>query len=106
MIALEDYEHDLEATVTRWRQEAERCMIESDSSRQGMTDEEVSEFVRRYLPAYNAYLPNLVQHGYGGGGRKTPTLLVRCITLITREIAINCKLQYDVFRLRFDQIDQ
>ncbi|KAJ6932702.1 hypothetical protein NC651_008206 [Populus alba x Populus x berolinensis] len=32
----------------------------------GMTDEEVKDFVSRYLPAYKAYLPTLYAEGPSG----------------------------------------
>ncbi|GKE00964.1 hypothetical protein Tco_1388947 [Tanacetum coccineum] len=41
----------------------------------GMTDEEVRDFVSRYLPAYNAYLPTLYTEGPKGSDSKR-TLIV------------------------------
>ncbi|KAJ0075022.1 hypothetical protein Patl1_34390 [Pistacia atlantica] len=43
--------------VYEWRLQAEIAMREAGNP--GMSDEEVKDFVSRYLPAYNAYLPTL-----------------------------------------------
>ncbi|GMI82055.1 hypothetical protein HRI_001874800 [Hibiscus trionum] len=43
--------------VYQWRLQAEIAMREA--GKPGMTDEEVKDFVSRYLPAYKAYLPTL-----------------------------------------------
>uniref|UniRef100_A0A7N0TRU5 D-glycerate 3-kinase, chloroplastic n=1 Tax=Kalanchoe fedtschenkoi TaxID=63787 RepID=A0A7N0TRU5_KALFE len=50
--------------VYDWRLQAEIAMREAGNA--GMTDEEVKDFVSRYLPAYNAYLPTLYAEGPGG----------------------------------------
>merc|ERR1711924_270098 len=43
--------------IFNWRLQAEKAMIERCG--EGMTDDEVAEFVSRYIPAYKAYLPSL-----------------------------------------------
>lgn len=50
--------------VYQWRLQAEIQMREAGNP--GMTDEEVMDFVSRYLPAYNAYLPTLYTEGPKG----------------------------------------
>ncbi|CAI0396027.1 unnamed protein product [Linum tenue] len=47
--------------VYQWRLQAEIAMREA--GKPGMTDEEVEDFVSRYLPAYKAYLPVLYAEG-------------------------------------------
>lgn len=47
--------------VYKWRLQAEVRMRES--GRLGMTDEQVEDFVSRYMPAYKAYLPGLYANG-------------------------------------------
>ncbi|KAI9160302.1 hypothetical protein LWI28_006966 [Acer negundo] len=47
--------------VYEWRLQAEIAMREN--GKPGMSDEEVKDFVSRYLPAYNAYLPTLYSEG-------------------------------------------
>nr|GEU34169.1 D-glycerate 3-kinase, chloroplastic [Tanacetum cinerariifolium] len=59
--------------VYDWRLQAEIAMREAGNS--GMTDEEVRDFVSRYLPAYNAYLPTLYTEGPKGSDSKR-TLIV------------------------------
>jgi len=56
--------------VFDWRLEAERKMRELCG--QGMSDEQVSDFVQRFMPAYRAYLPNLHSQSQQG----TPKLVV------------------------------
>lgn len=50
--------------VYDWRLQAEIAMREEGKT--GMSDEEVEDFVSRYLPAYNAYLPTLYTEGPSG----------------------------------------
>ncbi|XP_044495223.1 D-glycerate 3-kinase, chloroplastic [Mangifera indica] len=50
--------------VYEWRLQAEIAMREAGNP--GMSDEEVKDFVSRYLPAYNAYLPTLYSEGPNG----------------------------------------
>ncbi|KAF9685239.1 hypothetical protein SADUNF_Sadunf03G0034100 [Salix dunnii] len=50
--------------VYQWRLQAEIAMREDGNP--GMTDEEVKDFVSRYLPAYKAYLPTLYAEGPSG----------------------------------------
>ncbi|KAG0480623.1 hypothetical protein HPP92_011481 [Vanilla planifolia] len=50
--------------VYRWRLQAEVAMRED--GKPGMSDEEVMDFVSRYLPAYKAYLPTLYSEGPQG----------------------------------------
>lgn len=45
--------------VYQWRMEAERKMIAS--GKDGMTEEQVMDFVGRYMPAYQTYLPMLYE---------------------------------------------
>ncbi|KAK4267494.1 hypothetical protein QN277_024267 [Acacia crassicarpa] len=50
--------------VYQWRLQAEIAMREA--GKPGMSDEEVRDFVSRYLPAYHAYLPTLYSEGPNG----------------------------------------
>ncbi|XP_010472943.1 PREDICTED: D-glycerate 3-kinase, chloroplastic isoform X2 [Camelina sativa] len=50
--------------VYRWRLQAEIAMRQAGKA--GMSDEEVNDFVSRYLPAYKAYLPTLYAEGPSG----------------------------------------
>lgn len=50
--------------VYQWRLQAEQAMRADGNP--GMSDEEVLDFVSRYLPAYNAYLPTLYSEGPNG----------------------------------------
>jgi len=50
--------------VYRWRLQAEIAMRQDGQA--GMSDEEVNDFVSRYLPAYKAYLPTLYAEGPSG----------------------------------------
>ncbi|KAK4754292.1 hypothetical protein SAY87_002396 [Trapa incisa] len=50
--------------VYEWRLQAEVAMREAGLP--GMSDEEVRDFVSRYLPAYDAYLPTLYSEGPNG----------------------------------------
>ncbi|KAJ1688279.1 hypothetical protein LUZ63_019669 [Rhynchospora breviuscula] len=50
--------------VYNWRLEAEVAM--RNDGKPGMSDEEVLDFVSRYLPAYKAYLPTLYAEGPNG----------------------------------------
>ncbi|KAI3763313.1 hypothetical protein L1987_53767 [Smallanthus sonchifolius] len=59
--------------VYQWRLQAEIQMREAGNP--GMTDEEVLDFVSRYLPAYKAYLPTLYTEGPKGSDSKR-TLVV------------------------------
>ena len=43
----------------------------------GMTDEQVGDFVARYMPAYKAYLPGLYEAAAADGVFGKPTLLAR-----------------------------
>lgn len=47
--------------VYQWRQEAETKMLAKGKS--GMTEQQVNDFVDRYMPAYKAYLPTLYHRG-------------------------------------------
>jgi D-glycerate 3-kinase len=61
--------------VREWRLEAER---EARAGGMGaLTDDEVADFVDRFLPAYDAYLPGLYSRGPFGGGLSGRTLTVR-----------------------------
>ena len=63
--------------VYEWRLQAERAM--AAAGRPGMTDEQVADFVSRYMPAYHAYLPALYEAAAPGGGGVLgkPTLSVK-----------------------------
>ncbi|CAO2165960.1 unnamed protein product [Urochloa humidicola] len=50
--------------VFQWRLQAEIAM--RADGKPGMSDEEVMDFVSRYLPAYHAYLPTLYKEGPNG----------------------------------------
>ncbi|KAJ4958223.1 hypothetical protein NE237_025334 [Protea cynaroides] len=54
--------------VYQWRLQAETAMRADGKS--GMSDEEVMDFVSRYLPAYKAYLPTLYSEGPNGSDPK------------------------------------
>lgn len=47
--------------VFKWRLEAEQKMRKG--GKPGMTDEQITDFCNRYMPAYRAYLPGLYAHG-------------------------------------------
>ena len=61
--------------VYAWRLQAERAM--AAAGRPGMTDEQVGDFVARYMPAYRAYLPGLYEAAAADGVFGKPTLLAR-----------------------------
>ncbi len=63
------------AVVYEWRLQAERAM--AASGRPGMSDDQVADFVSRYMPAYQAYLPGLYEAAGGGGVGGKPSMLVR-----------------------------
>ncbi|KAF8400733.1 hypothetical protein HHK36_014033 [Tetracentron sinense] len=50
--------------VYQWRLQAEVAM--RAEGKPGMSDEEITDFVSRYLPAYKAYLPTLYSEGPSG----------------------------------------
>ncbi|KAI3455382.1 hypothetical protein Pfo_012045 [Paulownia fortunei] len=54
--------------VYQWRLQAEIAM--RADGKPGMSDEEVLDFVSRYLPAYKAYLPTLYAEGPNGSDPK------------------------------------
>lgn len=54
--------------VYQWRLQAEQAM--RADGKPGLSDEEVADFVSRYLPAYNAYLPTLYKEGPHGSDPK------------------------------------
>lgn len=60
--------------VFEWRLEAERKM--AAAGRPGMSDEQVRDFVARYMPAYRAYCPRLYADATSGGVDGKPTLMV------------------------------
>ena len=47
--------------VFRWRLQAEEAM--RATGKPGMTDDQLADFVSRYMPAYAAYLPGLYAKG-------------------------------------------
>ena len=54
----------IDSLVTKWRLQQEHAMIEKTGN--GMTDEQVKNFVARYLPSYDLYYNNLVEMGKRG----------------------------------------
>ena len=48
-----------------------------NSGKNGMTDDQVSDFVSRYMPAYQTYLPALYRDSENGGVGSKSTLLVK-----------------------------
>lgn len=54
--------------VFKWRLQAEKMM--RDSGKPGLTDEEVADFVSRFIPAYEAYLTELYQQGPVGSTKE------------------------------------
>ena len=61
--------------VYSWRLQAEHAM--KNSGKNGMTDDQVSDFVSRYMPAYQTYLPALYRDSENGGVGSKSTLLVK-----------------------------
>eukprot|EP00252_Welwitschia_mirabilis_P004367 TRINITY_DN1470_c0_g1_i1.p1 TRINITY_DN1470_c0_g1~~TRINITY_DN1470_c0_g1_i1.p1 ORF type:complete len:448 (+),score=64.56 TRINITY_DN1470_c0_g1_i1:244-1587(+) len=59
--------------VYKWRLQAEIAM--KADGKPGMSDEEVFDFVARYMPAYKAYLPKLYSDG-PSGSKPERTLIV------------------------------
>lgn len=53
-----------QSCVYQWRLQAEQAM--RADGKPGLSDEEVKDFVSRYLPAYKAYLPTLYTEGPNG----------------------------------------
>lgn len=51
--------------VYNWRLQAERQLKEANGGK-GMSDEQVKDFVDRFLPAYEAYLPGSAERGPPG----------------------------------------
>lgn len=60
--------------VYNWRLQAERQLREATGGK-GMTDEQVADFVDRFLPAYSAYLPGSAELG-PPGSQKGKVLVV------------------------------
>ncbi|GAX73913.1 hypothetical protein CEUSTIGMA_g1363.t1 [Chlamydomonas eustigma] len=59
--------------VCKWRLQAEERM--KASGKAGMTEDQVADFVSRYMPAYEAYLPTLYKKG-PSTGKKGRTLII------------------------------
>ena len=53
--------------VYQWRLDAEKKMISSGKS--GMSDNQVADFISRFMPAYQVYCPNLHTRGKGPAPR-------------------------------------
>jgi D-glycerate 3-kinase len=66
VVGIDDVNH-----VYRWRLEAEHAM--KKTGRDGMSDEQVHDFVSRYMPAYRTYLPGL----YASSEKKEEVLMVK-----------------------------
>ena len=54
--------------VFEWRLQAEHAM--RDAGKSGLTDEQVADFVSRFMPSYEAYLPALYSKSPPGGEGK------------------------------------
>jgi len=61
--------------VYTWRLQAEQAMAKA--GRPGMSDEQVADFVSRYMPAYHAFCPGLYAAADEDGAFGKPTLLVQ-----------------------------
>lgn len=61
--------------VHTWRLQAERAM--AAAGRPGMTDDQVADFVNRYMPSYHAYLPQLYASAGADGVDGKPTFMVK-----------------------------
>lgn len=61
--------------VYRWRLEAEHKMIAGGKT--GMTDEQVRDFVDRFMPAYHLYLGPMYANGPQRRSIDTPVMMVR-----------------------------
>ena len=70
VLAVEDPE-----CVYTWRLQAEQAM--AAAGRPGMSDEQVADFVSRYMPSYCAFLPELYSAACADGVDGKPTLLVQ-----------------------------
>ena len=83
------------SSVYGWRLQAERAM--AAQGRPGMSDAQVADFVSRYMPAYDAYLPGLYEAAEGEGVGGKPTLLVwvdkKRAPVVGRTRCINWKCQ-------------
>ena len=62
--------------VYEWRLQAEKMMRASGKS--SLTDDQVADFVSRFMPAYQTYLPHLYVHGPQG----RPGIDDRCLTVL------------------------
>ena len=62
-------------SVYTWRLQAEQAM--AAAGRPGMSDAQVADFVSRYMPAYEAFLPALHASATGAGIGSRPTLFVQ-----------------------------
>jgi D-glycerate 3-kinase len=68
---------DIESKVLWWRLEAEQRMRLQRGS--GLTDEQVRDFVLRFMPAYAAYLPQLYSRGPAAKARGSEVLKVHIV---------------------------
>ena len=66
--------HSTSPYVFSWRLQAEQAM--AARGKPGMTDAQVRDFVDRYMPAYQAYLPALHDAATDGGVDGKPTLRI------------------------------
>ena len=62
------------STVYEWRAQAERVALAQ--GRAGLSEEQVRDFVSRFMPAYKAYLPRLYREGPCSRTQAVPTLKV------------------------------
>eukprot|EP00238_Polyblepharides_amylifera_P008322 CAMPEP_0196592082 /NCGR_PEP_ID=MMETSP1081-20130531/71727_1 /TAXON_ID=36882 /ORGANISM="Pyramimonas amylifera, Strain CCMP720" /LENGTH=336 /DNA_ID=CAMNT_0041915659 /DNA_START=52 /DNA_END=1062 /DNA_ORIENTATION=- len=60
--------------VQKWRLQAEVAM--RSEGKAALSDEQVQDFVNRFLPAYKAYLPGLYANGPCGSTKDTPVLML------------------------------
>ena len=61
------------AVVYEWRLQAERMM--RAAGKPSLTDDQVADFVSRYMPAYETYLPRL----YSEGPQRRPGIDANCL---------------------------
>lgn len=68
--------------ITTWRIEAEEHLRKKlNDPRAGMTNEQVVDFVARFLPAYQQYLPDLYRCGPEKRDDRVKTIKVRKIII-------------------------
>ena len=89
--------------VYAWRLQAETAM--RAAGRPGLSDAQVADFVARFMPAYEAYLPMLYSKGpqrrERGQGREVPVLKVswtkKCVCRVTGDCVVSQWFVFCVF---------